>query len=241
VTVRLAHIGSILRLTVQDTGQGVDSEFLPHIFEAFRQADSSATRVHGGLGLGLAIVRNLVELHGGRISVASEGPGKGATFTVEFLVLEPTLLTNEAAEKQEKLVPAPIQGNLPSLASMTVLVIDDQDYTRDVVAAIIRRAGATVHVASSVREGLTTWRDHPPHAVVCDIAMPYEDGYVFLRELRLLQKAAGLAFTPVIALTAFGRPEDRVNALAAGFDGYLTKPVEPIELAETLSQLTSTA
>ncbi|HXI11107.1 MAG TPA: ATP-binding protein [Thermoanaerobaculia bacterium] len=236
VTVRLEHIGSFVRLDVKDTGMGIETEFLPHVFEAFRQADSSSTRSHGGLGLGLAIVRSLVELHGGRITATSDGPGKGATFTVEFLVLESSATFEGRVRGPATSLSAPVERELSSLTARTILVVDDQDYTRDAVAAILRRAHATVHTAPSVREGLMALRDKQPDSVVCDIAMPEEDGYVFLRELRALEGKIGQ--TPVIALTAFGRPEDRANALAAGFNGYLTKPVEPHDLVETLLQLT---
>lgn len=239
VTVRLAHVGSFVRLDIEDTGVGIESDFLPHVFETFRQADSSSTRIHGGLGLGLAIVRSLVELHGGSISAKSEGPGRGSTFTVEFLVLESGETLARDANNLDKFVLHASGSELSSLAGLSLLVVDDQDFTRDVVSAILRRAEATVHTASSVREGLSRLKEHLPNAVVCDIAMPEEDGYVFLRELRALEGATGQ--TPVIALTAFGRPEDRANALASGFNGYLTKPVEPIELVETLRQLTRPA
>ena len=235
VTVRIAQVGSLLRLTVQDTGQGIGREFLPHVFEAFRQGDSSTTRSHGGMGLGLAIVRTLVEMHGGQIFAESDGPGKGATFTVEvpFLESAPTLAGRPKSGNDVAL--PRIELPLPVMTGRTVLVIDDQEYSRDVVAAMIRRMEATVHVASSVREGLELFSAQRPDAVVCDIAMPREDGYDFLRSVRAIDGPS--AKTPIIALTAFGRPEDRQNALAAGFNAYLKKPVELTDLGDALRPL----
>jgi signal transduction histidine kinase/ActR/RegA family two-component response regulator len=233
VTLRIAHEGSVVRLIVSDTGEGIDRAFLPYVFEPFRQADSSATRPHNGIGLGLAIVRSLVEMHGGRIGVASEGKGRGATFTLELPVLEsaPAIVSPRAT----RAVLPPASTKLPSLDGLTVLVIDDQEYTRDVVSAILRRSGAVVHTAGSVREALQLFRKLEPHLVVCDIAMPDEDGYVFLREVRARPDA--LRMTPILALTAFGRPEDRLRALDSGFDAYLKKPVDPAELAESVQRL----
>jgi PAS domain S-box-containing protein len=233
VTLRIAHDGSLVRLLVSDTGEGIDRAFLPYVFEPFRQADSSVTRPHSGIGLGLAIVRSLVEMHGGRIGAASEGKGRGATFTLELPVLEsaPAIASPRAA----RAVLPPASTKLPSLDGLTVLVIDDQEYTRDVVSAILRRAGAVVHTAGSVREALQLFRKLEPHLVVCDIAMPDEDGYVFLREVR--GRPDALRMTPILALTAFGRPEDRLRALDSGFDAYLKKPVDPAELAESVQRL----
>ena len=235
VTLRLSHEGSVVRLVVSDTGEGIDRAFLPYVFEPFRQADSSTTRPHGGIGLGLAIVRSLVEMHGGRIRVASEGKGRGATFTLELPVLEaaPAIVASTA----ERAVLPAASDSLPALTDVTVLVVDDQQFTRDVVAAILRRTGAVVRTASSVREALQIFRKLEPHIVVCDIAMPDEDGYVFLREVR--GRPDALRTTPILALTAFGRPEDRLLALDAGFDAYLKKPVDPAELAQSVQRLSA--
>jgi PAS domain S-box-containing protein len=236
VTLRIAHDGSVVRLTVTDTGEGIDRAFLPYVFEPFRQADSSTTRPHGGIGLGLAIVRSLVEMHGGRVRVASEGKGRGATFTLELPVMEaPPVLIAPSSSHSSVLSSA--AASLPALPDVSLLVIDDQQFTRDVVAAILRRTGAAVQTASSVREALQLFRKLEPHVVVCDIAMPEEDGYVFLREVR--GRPDALRKTPILALTAFGRPEDRLHALDAGFDAYLKKPVDPAELAQTVQRLST--
>jgi PAS domain S-box-containing protein len=229
VTVRAAHTGSILRLTVHDTGKGIEPEYLPHVFEPFSQEDASFTRSHEGIGLGLSIVRSLVELHGGRIRAASEGAGRGATFIVEIPAMESSRVTTESPHKAAgAMASLPKTGALPDLHGARVLVIDDQDFTRDLFVAIFRRANADVRAAGSVRSGLEEFEASTPDVVICDLAMPEEDGFVFLREIRALPSEANA--TPVIALTAFGRPEDRVQALAAGFTDYLKKPIQPEEL-----------
>lgn len=238
ITIRLALIGSILRLTVQDTGKGIEPDYLPHVFEPFSQEDGTMTRSHEGIGLGLSIARSLVELHGGRIRAASEGAGRGATFTVELPVLESAPVVNERASKSNTLI-VPIAGDpeLPKLSGVRVLVVDDQAFTRDLVTAIFRRADADIHAASSVREGLEQFQTRTPDVVVCDLAMPVEDGFAFVCAIRALPAPANA--TPIIALTAFGRPEDREQALAAGFDEYLKKPVDPFELTSTARRLAS--
>ncbi|HEX3582657.1 MAG TPA: GAF domain-containing protein [Thermoanaerobaculia bacterium] len=238
VTLRLAQDGSLVRLTVTDTGEGIDRAFLPYVFQPFRQADSSATRPHGGIGLGLAIVRSLVEMHGGRIRASSEGKGRGASFTLELPVMEAAPATVAAPTREGPILPA-ASTSLPVLSDVTVLVVDDQQYTRDVVAGILRHTGAKVETAGSVREALPLFQRTEPDIVVCDIAMPEEDGYVFLREVR--GRPDRRRSTPILALTAFGRTEDRLHALDAGFDAYLKKPVDPAELAETVQRLAARA
>jgi CheY-like chemotaxis protein len=169
-------------------------------------------------------VRSLVELHGGRITADSEGEGRGATFIVEL----------PALQSSRRMVNAPVavEGELPSLEGVAVLVIDDQKLTREVVAAILRRSGAAVVCVESVGDAFAAMNERRPDVVVCDIAMPGQDGYDFVRRLR--ESGDRL---PVIALTAFGRPEDRENALASGFDAFLKKPVDPMRLATTVRQM----
>ncbi|HEX8617471.1 MAG TPA: GAF domain-containing protein, partial [Thermoanaerobaculia bacterium] len=223
VSLRLTSTGDSVKLIVRDTGAGIDLAFLPHVFERFRQQDSSTTRAHGGIGLGLAIVRHLVELHGGRISAESEGIGRGSTFTVEL----PAMRTRRATE----LAPA-VSHAMPSLEGMSLLLIDDEAMTRDVIAVMLRRAGAKIVTADSVRAAQEALAGFKPDAILSDIAMPGEDGYAFLRAFRVHDQT-----TPVIALTAFGRPEDREKALASGFNAFIKKPVDPVVLATTLRNL----
>lgn len=237
ITIRIVHAGSVLRLTVQDTGKGIDASYLPHVFEPFSQEDGGITRSHEGIGLGLSIVRSLVELHGGRIRAASEGSGRGATFTVDLPVMESALAVKGGATKADSIAPR-LEADLPKLNGVRVLVIDDQQLARDLLVAIFRRANADVYAASSVREGLEQVKVMTPDVVVCDLAMPDEDGFSFLRAVRALP--ASSKATPIVALTAFGRPEDRQQALAAGFDVYMKKPVDPEELASTVLRLSST-
>jgi PAS domain S-box-containing protein len=236
ITLRLVHAGSVLRLTVHDTGKGIEPDYLPYVFEPFTQEDGTMTRSHEGIGLGLSIVRALVELHGGRIRAASEGVGRGATFTIELPVMESSLAVKGGTATSSTSVAPPAEGaGLPALDGVRVLVVDDQPFARDLVTAIFRRAKAEVRSASSVRDGLEQFHMLEPDVVVCDLAMPEEDGFVFIRTVRALESDARA--TPVIALTAFGRPEDRARALAAGFTAYLKKPVEPVELAMTVRML----
>ena len=237
VTVRITHTGSLVYLSVQDTGEGIAADFLPFIFEPFRQADTSTTRTHGGIGLGLSIVRSIVELHGGRVTAMSEGRGRGSTFRVELPVLESEPTIGEIPVSTPVSLDPPRVADLPLLPDVVVLIVDDQAYTRDVAAAILRKTHATVRVASSVREGLEMLRNHEPDVVVCDIAMPEEDGYDFVRIVRALDPPA--RDTPIVALTAYARPHDRLQALNAGFDDYLKKPVEPLDLARTVLRLTT--
>ncbi|HUP49468.1 MAG TPA: ATP-binding protein [Thermoanaerobaculia bacterium] len=237
VTLRVVHSGGLLRLTVQDTGKGIEHDYLPHVFEPFSQEDPSATRSHEGIGLGLSIVRSLVELHGGRIRAASEGPDRGATFTVEIPVIEPAAESEQSSRAFRTPVVIPGGSDLPDLAGARVLVVDDQDVTRELLEAIFRRAKADVRSAGSVREGLAEFQAVMPNVVICDLAMPGEDGFALVRAVRAFPPPSNAV--PVIALTAFGRTEEREQALAAGFDEYLKKPVEPEELVATVRRLRS--
>ncbi|HEX9983291.1 MAG TPA: GAF domain-containing protein [Thermoanaerobaculia bacterium] len=235
VRLEVLRVGSLVRVVVRDTGRGIARDFLPHVFEAFRQEDSSTTREFGGLGLGLAIVKYLVELHGGRIAVASDGERRGASFIVDLPVLERGPNGDEQSVEELLASAVPNSDLLPSLKGLTVLVIDDQVFTRDLLCSILRRCQAQVMVAASVVEALELLQQTTPDVVVCDIAMPEHDGFTFLSELRLLP--APVSARPVIALTAFGRPEDRDRIMDAGFDAYLKKPVEPVELATTVARI----
>ena len=210
-----------LTVTVRDTGSGIDPAFLPHVFDRFRQQDSSTTRAHGGIGLGLAIARHLVEMHGGTIRAESEGLGRGATFVVELPVMESRTRTAVASSTAGDAMPA--------LDGMSILVVDDEPLTRDVLAAMLRRCRAEVILAATAAEAHERVAERRPDVIVCDIAMPGEDGYAFLRELR---RAA--PHIPAIALTAFGGPDDHTRALDHGFDAYLKKPVDPVTLATTV-------
>lgn len=223
-----------VEISVEDTGKGITADFLPHVFERFRQADGSATRTSGGLGLGLAIVRHLVELHGGTIAAMSEGLGKGATFTVRL----PSVVesrpgdgppVNGAALRQK-------YGNRPELQGLHVLVVDDEADAREMVRTILETCGLTVTTASSAAEAYEQLGRQQPAVIVSDVAMPGEDGLSFIRRVRALDASAG-GRIPAIALTAYARVEDRENALDAGFTSHVAKPLNASELFAVLSSL----
>jgi PAS domain S-box-containing protein len=217
-----------MHLTVRDTGHGIDPRFLPYVFERFRQADSSYTRAGGGLGLGLAIVRSIVELHGGTIEAASPGIGGGATFTVTLPVAAAS-----ASGVLEARGPADA-GHAERLEGIRVLVVDDQADERELLYTILTTRGAEVHTAGSAEEAVTMMRQSPPAVLVTDLAMPDQDGYALLRRIRSLPEGAGLA---AIAVTAHARAEDRSRALRAGFQGYLSKPIEHERLVRLIDDL----
>jgi len=218
---------------VDDTGQGIAPEFLPYIFDRFRQADSTTTRAHGGLGLGLAIVHHLVTLHRGTVTAASEGPNRGATFTV-CIPLAP-LRTAVRATSSSAAIDA---DRLPPLAGIRVLVVDDDPEARDLVTAVLEQSGAAVITASSTVEALDALARARPHVLISDLSMPGDDGYALLHRVRAL----GLdrdGRVPAVALTAFARAEDRARAFAAGYAVHVSKPVEPAELVEVVARLGS--
>jgi signal transduction histidine kinase/DNA-binding response OmpR family regulator len=227
VTVRAGRASSQLEVSVEDTGIGISPRFLPHVFERFSQADSSASRAHGGLGLGLAIARHLVELHGGTIRADSAGEGQGAIFTIGLPVRALAELHRRPDPDSERAGPPSVRAMADmSLAGVHVLVIDDDGDARAMLAACLRRAGATVTVAASAAEGVETLRRLRPDVLVADLGMPGEDGYQFVRQVRSLPFEEGGA-TAAVALTAYARADDRRRALAAGYQEFLTKPASP--------------
>jgi CheY-like chemotaxis protein/anti-sigma regulatory factor (Ser/Thr protein kinase) len=232
ITIRLRAERSRVRLMIADTGQGIEPEFLPHVFERFKQADPSAARRHGGLGLGLALVRELVELHGGTVHAASEGRGRGSTFTVELPV---RVETDEEAAVSPALARASAD-----LAGLRVLVVEDEPDAREIVVRSVTDFGADVTAVASADEALAWLRGQPgsklPHVIIADIGMPDSDGYTFLHELRQLPAAAG-GTVPAIAVTAYVTSEDRRKALQAGFEAHLAKPVAPVTLVSAIARI----
>jgi hypothetical protein len=221
------------QIEVIDTGKGISPDFLPYVFERFRQENTSSTRVYGGLGLGLAIVRYLVELHGGTVQASSPGEGLGATFTVQLPLLEGSRRKGEresdrAAERQ----------NSPShpLISVQVLIVDDDADARALLATILEQAGAQVKAAASAAEALEFVSQSRIDVLVSDIAMPNVDGYQLIRQVRELEAKRG-EYTPAIALTAYARDADRTSALKAGFQVHLSKPFDPDELVSVVAKL----
>ncbi len=241
VQISLERINSHIELRVSDTGQGISKDFLPYVFERFRQADSSTTRAYGGLGLGLAIVRHLTELHGGSVAAESPGAGLGSTFIVRL----PLAVMREGGSQLDQ-PPAPrfhqaIAGELPAeldteLAGARVLVVDDEADARELLTIILRQCGAEVRAAADVAQGLTMLKQWRPDVLVSDIGMPGQDGYALIREVRALSSAEG-GDTPAIALTAYARSEDRLKALRSGFQTHVAKPVEPTELSAIIAGL----
>jgi PAS domain S-box-containing protein len=241
VQVSLERVNSHLELCVIDTGEGIKPELLPHLFERFRQGDASTTRRHGGLGLGLSIVKHLIELHGGKVRAKSPGPDQGSTFCIEL----PLLVIHPPPDDPDRTHPrayTPSGGtgtiDYPSLDGITVVVVDDEPDARSLVKRLLESCGATVFVAESAAQGLERVMAERPHMIVSDIGMPGEDGYEFIRKVRALPADKG-GRTPAAALTAFARSEDRTRALRAGFQTHVAKPVDLTELAAVVASLTA--
>jgi len=240
VEVRLSAVGvtdssspNYVQITVSDTGKGISKEFLPYVFDRFRQADGSITRADSGLGLGLAIVRHLVELHGGTVTAESPGKDKGATFTVKLPL------------KQRRSPPPPLRGEKKSdrmrpgiLAGLKVLVVDDEPDNRDFLMVALEYFGASATAAATAAEAIDILQQSPPHILVSDIGMPVEDGYWLIRKVRS-SASDKIKRLPAVALTAYASEEDRDRALAAGYDEHLTKPIDPALLATVLAKLTN--
>jgi signal transduction histidine kinase/ActR/RegA family two-component response regulator len=224
ISIRIAKKNDEIVLTVEDTGQGIEASFLPHIFELFRQADASTSRAHSGMGIGLAVVKQLVDLHHGSISVYSAGLGKGTTFTVRFplsLEIRPQL--------------APVIDLTTTLDKFAVLVVDDSEDTTEMLAQVLKMSGANVSSATSGDEALRIMAEREFDIILSDISMPGMDGFEFLRSLRQLP---GRADVPVLALTGFGRPEDIERAKSEGFFSHVTKPFDIDELIAVLKSIT---
>jgi signal transduction histidine kinase len=242
VAVRLRQMEQAARIEVDDTGRGIAPEFLPYVFERFRQADSSTTRVHGGLGLGLAIARQLVELHGGTMEAKSAGEGKGATFVVELPRIEVAARPNESRMSDVRATPtSPPFLPEPVLNGLRVLFVEDEAHTRAVVQWLLEQCGAVVTPAASAHEALARFDaataaggDRRFDVLVSDVGLPERDGYELLADVR---SRAGGALLPALALTAYAREEDRRRAMEVGFAGYLAKPVEPRLLVETIAEM----
>ena len=231
IAIRVKRDGSNATVTVSDTGQGIEPEFLPRVFDRFRQADSSTTRSFGGLGLGLAIVRHLVELHGGTVLAESEGVGKGATFSASFPLLSDrsgpiTVMHSGEVHASE----------LRSLDGLRVLLVDDELETREIISTVVRRTGAEVKSCTSAREALNELVEWRPDVILSDIAMPDEDGYSFINRVRSLPQNEG-GNTPAAALTAYARDEDRRQALAAGYQMHIAKPIGAGQLVHMIAKL----
>jgi len=214
---------------VTDTGLGIAPDLLPHVFDAFRQADSSTTRSHGGLGLGLAIVRQLVELHGGTVAATSDGPGRGTTFTVTL----PSAVAHLAQVSARPPAAAEVAGQ--PLAGARIVVVDDDPDSRDLVATVFRGAGAAVAAAESVPEAMQRIVEQGPALVVTDLGMPAHGGIELIALVRALRDPT-LAATPMMALTAYAGSPDEERVRNAGFDVFLTKPVEPAELVSAAAR-----
>ena len=228
-----------MQVRVVDTGQGISADFLPHVFERFRQAEGATTRRHSGLGLGLAIVRQLVELHGGTVHAASEGVGRGATFTVCLPISSGLARGGQPAvpgERRNAASPSPI-SRLARLDELGILVVDDNPDGRTLTSFVLTQAGARVHAVASARDALRRLEVERPDVLVSDIGLPDEDGYALIRQIRQGEAERG-GFLPAVALTGYARAEDRARILAAGFQAHVTKPVEPVELTAVIAAVT---
>jgi CheY-like chemotaxis protein len=235
IEVRLERPGSRIQLTVSDTGKGIRPDFLPHIFERFSQAESTSTRSHGGLGLGLAIVRHLVELHGGTVQAESQGEGRGATFVVTL----PIRAVHLGADDLERCFPTEAGGpseTVKPLDGVHVLVVDDESDARDLLTLVLNQHGAEVTAVAAAAAALEVMGHLLPDVIVCDIGMPDEDGYSFISKVREMEPERG-GRIPAVALTAYTRPEERMRALQGGYETYVPKPIEVTELVAVVASL----
>jgi PAS domain S-box-containing protein len=235
IAISAERIGSEVCIQVSDTGEGIRSGALPYVFEPFRQADSSTTRRHGGLGLGLSLVKQIAEAHGGTVEAQSPGEGKGATFIVRLPARAATQAVTRPSQPSEPPAETRARG-MRQLAGLSVLVVDDEDDARELVVEAFEQAGATVHQAGSASEALRQIEAHLPTILVSDIGMPHEDGYALIRKVRALSAERG-GQTPALALTAYARTTDAERAFEAGYQKHVSKPVDPFELVNVVLSL----
>jgi CheY-like chemotaxis protein len=236
VQILSQRINSHIEVIVSDTGIGIEPELLPYVFDRFRQGDSGSSRQSTGLGLGLAIVRNLIELHGGTVRAKSNGRGQGANFIVKL----PILIATTAGDQEERVHPvieeiAPLDGG-SRLKDLKVLVVDDEAGSREVVATILEQAEAEVRKADSASQALEIMDHWQPDVLVADIGMPEVDGFEFMRRVRLRSPQTG-GRVPAAALTAYARTQDRLRVLSAGFQMHVPKPIQPAELTAVVASL----
>jgi len=238
VQLRLARVNSHVEIAVSDTGCGIDADFMPFVFERFRQADATFSREQGGLGLGLAIAKQLAELHGGTMTAASDGPGCGATFTLKL----PLMIVHQARVPELREHPgadriAPAVTTLPRLDGVRVMAVDDEPDSLGLLREVLENAGASVATFGSAGAAIEAASASAPDVIVADIGMPGMDGLQFIRAIR--QSGGPARRTPAAALTAYARSQDRVTSLASGYQMHLVKPIDPIELIVTVSTLAS--
>jgi CheY-like chemotaxis protein len=234
VEVRVLPVGKLTRLVISDTGHGISPEFLPFVFERFRQSDASSTRRYGGLGLGLALVRELVELHGGTVRADSPGEDHGATFTVDL----PTAMSPDVRTTHVASLAAPPR-EAPSLTGLRVLVVEDEADSRELLAESLATCGAVVVVAPSCDQAMVLLEESTaqnlPHVILSDIGMAKDDGFELIRRVRTLAPEAG-GRIPAVAVTGYAGPDDRRRALAAGFHSHLPKPIDPVAVATAVAR-----
>jgi signal transduction histidine kinase len=237
VQVRLERVNSHIEISVADSGDGIKKEFLPYVFDRFRQADGTTSRQYGGLGLGLAIVRHLVELHGGTVQADSSGEGAGSVFTVKI----PLLPVYQREINKEQTTDAERERQTPveypdDLAGLAVLVVDDEADTLELIKVLLGQCGAKVTTASSAAEALNLLERVKPDVIISDIGMPSQDGFEFIRKVRQLPPEKG-GKTPAVALTAYARAEDRLRVLRSGYQMHISKPVELAELVAVVANI----
>jgi PAS domain S-box-containing protein len=247
IEVALQRVNSEVQVSVGDSGEGISSEFLPYVFDRFSQGDGKSTRSHTGLGLGLAIVRQLVELHGGTVKAHSDGPGRGATFEMRLPVLSLNLVPgSKSALSDSTLTGARVTDGLsiecpPRLDGVRVLVVDDDSDTRQMLKAVLSECHADVITAASASEAIKEIEQRKPDVLVSDLGMPEHDGYELIKQVRKTESADNAARIPALALTAYAKAEDRVRALAGGYQVHLAKPVEPAEFVLVVANLAGRA